>query len=112
MQNFTESSTEKVKESGWTFLPASNFYSVEGTRPSIIENLQPAETEGVELWKAWLIRAKAEFETVNEETSETSGAIQRILLAEADTLMVLDALEKPPEPTPDLIAAFRRHRSK
>src|SRR5438094_299250 len=103
-------STKRIEEAGWFFLPPNNFLSAEGTRPSILEDLQPAETEGLYIWKAWLLRPETEYEPLNEQPSEMSGAIQRIQLAEADTLIVLDAVINPAEPTADLVAAFRMHR--
>ncbi len=53
--------------------------------------------EGLDVWKAWLIRREWKYEPLNEQTSEVSGITQRIQLAEADTVLVLDALINPPD---------------
>jgi uncharacterized protein (DUF1778 family) len=57
------------------------------------------------------MRPESKYEPLNEQPVQTSsGEIHRIQLSDADTLLILDAFLNPPEPTAELVAAFRRHR--
>jgi hypothetical protein len=90
-------STKRIEESGWTFFPPKNLVSLEIMPPAILD-----------VWEAWI--REPDYYSINDQTSKVSEVTQRIQLAEADTLVVLEALLNPPEPTADLVAAFRRHR--
>lgn len=103
-------STKSVEKSGWVFSPPSGLVSLEIAPPAIIRF---SEAEELNISNAWI--RESEYRSANEQESPETElfftATQQIQLSEADTVLVLDALLNPPEPTPDLIAAFRRYRS-
>lgn len=97
MELHTENTgTTIIDESGWAFFQPTNFILIDIAPPAILEQIRP--TEGGKPWHQKI--GDAIFSDAH-----------RIELCETDTVIVLEALENPPEPTPDLIAAFRKYHS-
>jgi hypothetical protein len=99
--------TKTIEESGWVFSLPTNFVALDVNPPAIMEEMHANEIEELGTWKTWVdLEPNPEF---NEAFSEATMMIQ---LTDVDTEVALQALLNPPEPTTDLIAAFRKHRTK